>query len=103
VSDGLAIAWALSTFMVVPILVTRDIGPAEAVKESACLLRETWGENLIGNAGLNLVSGVAYFALLVVGTLGVYSVALYRYATSNGAATPGFDGDLMAQAFKVKG
>jgi len=135
----LGVAWALSTFMVVPILVTRDIGPVEAVKESAGLLRETWGENLIGNAGLSLVFSAAYLALIVVGALGaalaaganlpfvvaavvlaclvaflvmaalqatmqgVYSAALYRYATSNGAATPGFDGDLMAQAFKVKG
>jgi hypothetical protein len=134
----LGVAWALSTFMVVPILVTRDVGPVEAVKESAGLLRETWGENLIGNAGLSLVFGVAYFALfgtaglavvlaanahlpfvaalailvgivafVVLATLqatmqGVYSAALYRFATGNGAGTPGFDGDLMAQAFRSK-
>jgi hypothetical protein len=135
----LGVAWALSTFMVVPILVTRDVGPVEAVKESAGLLRDTWGENLIGNAGLSLVFGVAYFALIgggglgvvlaanahlplvvallilvgivafvVLATLqatmqGVYSAALYRYATGDGAATPGFGPDLMAGAFRIKG
>jgi hypothetical protein len=62
-------AWALATFLVVPVLVTRDVGPVEAVKESADLLRRTWGENLIGNIGLGLVFGVAYFALAIVAVL----------------------------------
>lgn len=131
------VAWALATFMVVPVLVTRDVGPVEAVKESAGLLRETWGENIIGNVGLSLVFGVAYFVLFLVGAAGVwfgvvsqlpvvigtvifagivafvllttlqatmqgvYSAALYRYATKQGG-TPGFDGNLMALAFKPK-
>jgi len=50
----------------VPVLVTRDVGPIEAVKASADLLRRTWGENLIGNVGLGIVFGVAYFALAIV-------------------------------------
>jgi hypothetical protein len=134
----IGVAWALATFMVVPVLVTRDVGPVDAVKESAGLLRETWGENLIGNAGLSLVFGVAYFALLIVGGAGiwlgltanlpvvlavvvlacivaflvlaalqstmqgVYSVALYRFATDKGASTPGFDSDMLSLAFKPK-
>jgi hypothetical protein len=134
----LGVAWALSTFLVLPILVTRDVGPVEAVKESAGLLRKTWGENLIGSVGLSLVFMVAYFvllllcglgvflgmqagsavllavvilsgivALLVMAALqatmqGVYSAALYRYATNNGAQTPGFGPELMQQAFKAK-
>ena len=60
------VAWALATFLVVPVLVTRDVGPVAAVKESADLLRRTWGENLIGNVGLGLVFGIAYFALAIV-------------------------------------
>ena len=51
-------AWTLATFMVVPILVARDIGPLDAVKESAQLLKRTWGENLIGNAGIGLAFGL---------------------------------------------
>jgi hypothetical protein len=134
----LGVGWALSTFMVLPILVTRDVGPVEAVKESAGLLRKTWGENLIGSVGLSLVFMVAYFALLLLCGLGVflgmqagsaillavvilggivallvmaalqatmqgvYSAALYRYATNSGAQTPGFGPELMQQAFKVK-
>ena len=58
----IGVAWTLATFLVVPVLVTRDVGPIDAVKESAGLLRETWGENLIGNVGLGLVFAVAYLA-----------------------------------------
>ena len=62
----IGVAWALATFLVVPVLVTRDVGPVDAVKESAVLLKETWGENIIGSVGLGFAFGVAYFVLLVV-------------------------------------
>ena len=58
----IGVAWAVATFLVVPVLVTRDVGPVGAVKESAELLRSTWGENLIGNFGLGLVFMLFYFA-----------------------------------------
>src|SRR5437773_3238791 len=48
----LGAGWSIATYLVVPVLVTRDIGPVEAVKESAMLLRRTWGENLIGQGGI---------------------------------------------------
>jgi hypothetical protein len=43
----------------------RKIGPIEAIKESATLLRKTWGENLIGQAGLGLAFGLIFFAVVV--------------------------------------
>ena len=134
----IGVGWALATFLVVPVLVTRDVGPVEAVKESADLLRRTWGENLIGNVGLGLVFGVAYFALaivavgaivlvseagsdLLIGSVvllgvvsffalsalhatmqGVYSAALYRYATAHEAPLPGFGPELLEHAFGPK-
>ena len=134
----LGIGWALASFLVVPVLVTRDVGPVEAVKESASLLRETWGENIIGGVGLSLAFAMAYvalavafagaillvaqikvpalFALVVLVALvavvvlaalqatmqGVYSAALYRYATSHDAPIPGFPPELMQQSFRAK-
>jgi hypothetical protein len=53
--------------------VARDVGPVEAVKESASLLGRTWGENLIGQGGIGLVFGVVY---MVVGLAGVALVVL---------------------------
>ena len=54
----LGLAFTVATFLTVPILVTQDIGPVAAVKQSAALLKRTWGENIIGNAGIGLVFGL---------------------------------------------
>lgn len=130
-------AWTVATFLVVPVLVHENIGPLDAVKRSAQLLRQTWGENLIGTLGLGFVFGLFYVgwallaALIVGGAIaahstvlivlggvvvvlgfvllglihsalnGVYAAVLYRYAqTGDGGA--GFDGALVAQAFRSK-
>jgi len=68
-------AWAVATFLAVPVLVTRDVGPLTAVKESAELLRETWGENMIGNFGLGLVFAVMYFTWLLACGVAIYLAA----------------------------
>ncbi|HEU0152744.1 MAG TPA: DUF6159 family protein [Arenimonas sp.] len=54
----LGMAWTVGTFLVVPILVTRDVGPIDAVKESMTLLKRTWGENVAGNVGIGLAFGI---------------------------------------------
>lgn len=63
----MGVAWTLATFLVVPVLVTRDVGPIEAVKESAHLLRSTWGENVIGTVGLGLAFAAAYVVVIAAG------------------------------------
>lgn len=69
-------AWTVATFMVVPVLVHKDIGPLDAVKESALLLRKTWGENLIGQGGVGLVFGLIQVGLwMLVGFLAVAAVS----------------------------
>lgn len=133
----LGVAFTVATFLTVPLLVSRDIGPVEAVKESASMLKKTWGENVIGNGGMGLVFSVGYIvvavigmtfvflaastgnAVLIVATLalavlavmalalvqsalqGVYSAALYRYATS-GDTADAFPDALLSQAFRKK-
>jgi len=62
----LGVGWTVASFLVVPILVSRNVGPVQAIKESAALLRRTWGENLIGMTGLGLVFGLVYVALIVL-------------------------------------
>jgi hypothetical protein len=47
----MGLAWTLTTYLTVPILVTKDIGPIDAVKESAQVFKRTWGEQGIGNFG----------------------------------------------------
>jgi hypothetical protein len=62
-------AWSVITFLVVPILVVEGVGPIEAIKRSASLLRKTWGEQIVGNFSIGLVIGLAFVAVLVAGGL----------------------------------
>lgn len=77
----IGVAWTVATFLTVPVLVARDIGPIDAVKESAALLQQTWGENLIGNGGIGLAFGLVNVAVVVVGVLLVTAIASQGLAT----------------------
>jgi hypothetical protein len=52
----IGIAWALACYFVVPVLAFEDLTPIAAVKRSARLFRDTWGEKVIGGFSLSLVS-----------------------------------------------
>jgi hypothetical protein len=70
------LAWNVITFLVVPVLVVEGVGPIQAIKRSASLLKKTWGEQIIGNAGIGLVFGLIGLAVLVVGiALGVLIIS----------------------------
>lgn len=134
---GLAgIAWTLGTYLAVPVLVSGNVGPVDAVKESAALFRETWGEQVVGNFGLGwamglmAVSWTLFSALLLWGTAqlggiavgvgvatavsgylllavfasalkGVYTAALFRYA-SGGDTGVLPDARLVTAAFRSR-
>ena len=73
----LGLAWTVATFLVVPVLASEGIGPLDAVKRSAELLKRTWGENLIGNVGLGVVFGlVTFVVVLLFGALLVGAAAI---------------------------
>ncbi len=67
IAGGLGLAWTAATFLVVPILAAEGVGPMEAVERSSELLRKTWGENLIGNAGISLVMSMISGTIAFVG------------------------------------
>jgi uncharacterized Tic20 family protein len=74
----LGVAWNLATFLVVPVLVVEDVGPFEAIRRSAQLLKKTWGEQIVGNIGIGGVFGlisVAYALVLGI-PLGYLAVTL---------------------------
>jgi hypothetical protein len=133
----LGVGWSIATYLVAPVLAAQDVGPIEAIKESAMLLKKTWGENLIGQAGIGVAFGFITFgvivcgiALVVLATLshsvalvitaiaiaalalgvtalihaalsGIYSAALYRYATT-GEGSDAFGKDKLQLAFAPK-
>lgn len=59
-------AWNVATFLVVPVLVIENVGPMDAVRRSASLLKKTWGENIVGNAGIGAVSALLMIAGFIV-------------------------------------
>jgi hypothetical protein len=66
----IGVTWTVASFLVVPSLAARDIGPIEALRHSATLLKRTWGENIAGNAGISFVFTLIYVAI-VFGMIGL--------------------------------
>jgi hypothetical protein len=122
VSAGLNLAWSLITYLIVPVLLFEDQGVFCSLDRSAELFRSHWGEQVAGNFGFGLLSlllaipavllalacwrfdpiaGIilAGVYLLILATVtsavrGVFTVALYRYATA-GSPPPGFSADVI--------
>lgn len=60
-------AWNLATFLAIPVMVSKPISAFGALKESTVMLKRTWGEQIIGNAGIGLVFLFPTILLIVVG------------------------------------
>ena len=54
VAGLVGLAWNLVTFLTIPILVIEDVGVGDAFKRSKELFKKTWGENVVGQAGLGV-------------------------------------------------
>ena len=58
-------AWSVATYFVVPIIVFEQVGPFKAIKRSAAVLKNSWGEAIVSNLGI----GVIFFLLALVGLI----------------------------------
>ncbi|CAM5403811.1 DUF6159 family protein [Rhodanobacter lindaniclasticus] len=65
----IGLAWTVATFLVVPVLASKDVGPVDAVKHSVELLKRSWGENLIGQGGIGVVFGLLMFVAVLLGAV----------------------------------
>ncbi|HSH33152.1 MAG TPA: DUF6159 family protein [Actinomycetota bacterium] len=111
----IGVAWNVITFFVVPVLLYEPVGVPEAIKRSASIFRQRWGEQFIGTATIGLaiflvaipvvlVGGAVAYAVPVVGVpllvvaigvlmavgaacSGVFNAALYRFATTGEASS----------------
>jgi len=119
---ALGLGWTLITYLMVPVIVVEDLNMTNSIHRSAELFRKNWGEQVAGSFGFGLLNlvlllpglalgallwqvdraagvivGVVYALILAVVTSavkGVFTAALYRYATS-GQAPQGFSADLI--------
>ncbi len=51
----IGVAWTLASYFVVPVLAAEDLGPVQALKRSAHVFRETWGEKVVGGFSFGLI------------------------------------------------
>lgn len=128
VSGLMGIAWAMATYLIVPVLIFEEDGVFGSIQRSSALLRNTWGEQIVSGFGfawpslilaipgillgligyrlhpLGFLIAVPYFLLLsavMSAVRGIFVVALYRYATG-GEVPDGFSSGNFKEAFVNK-
>lgn len=69
----IGMAWTVSSYLVVPILVNENKGPFEALSGSVMLLKKTWGEGLIGTFSFGLIFALMSLPVVLLVGAGVYS------------------------------
>ena len=125
VAGLLGMAWSITSFLVVPVLVIENEGPLSALQRSASMLKRTWGEQIIGNFSFGLIfivlalplalllfTGIAAqsVALVVVSVIGfivialaqsalqgIFQAALYLYMR-DGEAPEGFEASALQES-----
>lgn len=118
-------AWELASFFAVPFIVEEGVGPFDALRRSASLLRQTWGRQITAGFGFGLLTIVAVIVAVLIAVLlaaihpflglaigiplvglawatvtaleGIFKAALYDYAT--GREPHGFDQASLQNAY----
>ena len=62
-------AWSIATYLVVPAIMIDDYRPIASIKHSASLVRRTWGENIISQAGFGLLGFLLMLPAILVGVV----------------------------------
>ena len=70
IASLIGLAWSLITFLTIPILVLEDVGVVDAFKRSGTLFKKTWGENVVGQAGLGIIGFLAVLPAIAVFAIG---------------------------------
>jgi hypothetical protein len=68
-------AWALVTFMAVPVLAIEGTGPFGTLKRSASIFKDKWGQQITGNIAIG--GAIGLFAILPAALLIVAGVVLW--------------------------
>src|SRR5579862_1292008 len=69
----IGIAWNIAAFFVVPVIAYENLGPVDALKRSANLMKEKWGESLGATFSFGLIH---FLAVLVVGG-GLFAIGAF--------------------------
>jgi hypothetical protein len=125
IGASLEIAWSLITYLIVPVILFENRSVYDSIYRSQELFRKNWGDQVAGSFGfgflgfllclpalliaalawkvdpaLGIIMGIVYLiilSLVMSAARGVFTVALYRYATQ-GDAPSGFSGQAIDEA-----
>jgi hypothetical protein len=53
-----SVAWSLASFFVIPLVAFEDLGPKDALTRSVAIIKEQWGESVVGSAAIGGVIGL---------------------------------------------
>jgi uncharacterized protein DUF6159 len=75
-------AWSVATFFVIPVIAFEDLGPKDAIKRSAHIVRERWGEGVTGSFA---IGGIAFLiGILPAGILIAIGIAAAKSSVALG-------------------
>ena len=127
VGTALSVGWTLITYLIVPVLILEDRPVFDSVRRSSELFRKHWGEQVSGSFGFGILNLLLMLPAVLAGALiwrydrvgavivvvvyllflsavssavkGIFTVALYRYATE-GVAPLGFSAESIDPGWK---
>jgi Family of unknown function (DUF6159) len=73
ISGLLGMAWSLTSYLVIPVLVNENKWPFDAFADSIDLLKKVWGEELVGSFSFGLIFAIASLPAYFLLGIGVYS------------------------------
>jgi len=86
VANILGAVWSVATIFIAPVLVTSDLPPLQAVKESAGIFKRTWGNTVKGSLSFGLIGILGIIVCIVPAILGI----------AVGGAVPAFIGVIIS-------
>lgn len=80
VASLIGFGWSVLTFFVVPVLLYEERSVIGSIKESGRILKDKWGDSLVGNASLGFLqflafAGAALLGYLLYSIIGVWGIA----------------------------
>jgi hypothetical protein len=71
----LGMAWSILTIFVIPVMVYEGLGPIDAIKKSASVIKHTRGESLIKAIGLGIVRFLVFLMIILLTVALTYGLA----------------------------
>jgi hypothetical protein len=61
----IGIVWSIATFFVIPVIAYENLGPIDAFKRSAQLMKQKWGESLGSQVGFGVINLLAFLLVAI--------------------------------------